>query len=129
MENSETSSVIPSSRLQLSNNTSGTAPASGEGPRRGNARGQHCGWAGCHFTFLQKPCNMRNLILLDSDSIDTLFWNENYVTKIRPSKTTLDMLTNGGPMAPDHICNVPDLDTRWYNPDALTNIITLADLS
>jgi hypothetical protein len=71
---------------------------------------------------------MRNLILLDSNSTDTIFCNENYVTNVRPSETTLDMLTNGGPMTTDQICDVPDLSTRWYNPDALTNIISLADL-
>eukprot|EP00957_Ditylum_brightwellii_P006200 469434-Ditylum_brightwellii.AAC.1 len=39
------------------------------------------------------------------------------------------MLTNGDPMTTDQICDVPDLGTRWYNLNAPTNIISLADLS
>eukprot|EP00957_Ditylum_brightwellii_P198658 15140901-Ditylum_brightwellii.AAC.1 len=38
------------------------------------------------------------------------------------------MLANGGSMTTDQICDVPDLGTRWCNPNALTNIISLADL-
>eukprot|EP00957_Ditylum_brightwellii_P126516 9643001-Ditylum_brightwellii.AAC.1 len=55
--------------------------------------------------------------------------HEEFDSTLQPSNTTLDMLPNGGPMTSDHIYDVPDLGTRWYSPDALTNIISLADLS
>ena len=42
------------------------------------------GWANLHFSFFQSN-EMRELVLLDSDSTDTVFCNRNYVTNIRKS--------------------------------------------
>jgi hypothetical protein len=39
---------------------------------------------------------MKELILLDSDSTDTVFCNPKYVTKIRESNYPLSISTNGG---------------------------------
>ena len=42
------------------------------------------GWAGVHCSFAL-DINMKQLILLDSDSTDTVFCNPKYVTNIRES--------------------------------------------
>ena len=69
---------------------------------------------------------MRDCILLDSDSTDTIFCNKEYVTNIRDSPTDMVMNTNGGPMVTKQLCDVPFLGTVWFNENLLTNIISLA---
>ena len=89
---------------------------------------QHVGWAGLHCSFAQMY-NMRDLILLDSDSSDTVFCNEKYVTNIRPSDEILQLNTNGGIMESREKCDVPRLSTYWFNRNTLTNIISLAHMA
>jgi hypothetical protein len=55
------------------------------------------GWAGLHCSFLQ-ALNMKEFILLDSDSTDTVFCNPEYVSNIRDSHYPLSISTNGGEM-------------------------------
>ena len=75
---------------------------------------QHVGWASLHCSFAQMY-NMRDLILLDSDSSDTVFCNEKYVINIRPSDEILQLNTNGGIMESQEKCDVPHLGTHWFN--------------
>jgi hypothetical protein len=49
-------------------------------------------WAGVHCSFAQ-AASLRDLILLDSDSTDTVFCNPNYVTNIQDTRATLKVLT------------------------------------
>ncbi len=51
------------------------------------------GWAGVHCSFAH-AVNLIKMILLDSDSTDSVFCNPNYVTNIRETKETLKVLTN-----------------------------------
>ena len=53
------------------------------------------GWAGVHCSFAQ-AINMRELVLLDSDSTDTIFCNPKYVMNIQDSDEPLSLSTNGG---------------------------------
>ena len=71
---------------------------------------------------------MRNLILLDSGSTDTVFCNKDFVKNIRPSKTQMKINTNRGVMIVKMICDIPDLGTFWYNEFALTTIISLSHM-
>ena len=89
---------------------------------------QHVGWTGLHYQLTQFN-NMRDLILLDSDSTDTIFCNEKYVSNIRASNKTLCLNTNGGVMESNMICNVPKLGTFWFNKKGITNIIALAHMT
>jgi hypothetical protein len=54
------------------------------------------GWTGLHCSFTQTGVDMKELILLDSDSTDTVFCNPKYVTNIRESNYPLSISTNGG---------------------------------
>jgi hypothetical protein len=89
---------------------------------------KNTGWAGIHCSFAQSN-NMKNLILLDSDSTDTVFCNPNYVTNIRDADATLELGTNGGPMTLTKSCDIPLLGTVWFNEKSISNIISLADMT
>ena len=103
--------------------------ASGSNNAQQPAGEQHVGvgWNGFNYTFLHTN-DMRNLILLDSGSTDTVFCNKDFVKNIRPSKTQMKINTNGGVMIFKMICDIPDLGTFWYNEFALTNIINLSHM-
>ena len=86
------------------------------------------GWAGVHCSFLQET-SLRDLILLDSDSTETIFCNAKYVKHIQNSNETLELGTNGGPLGSTMKCDVPHLGTHWFNPKWITNIISLAHMA
>ena len=91
------------------------------------------GWSNIHYNL--NNCNMKpkndlkELVLLDSDSTNTIFCNEKYVNNIRSAKQPLEIQTNGGVMTVTNICDIPYLGTHWFNAEAITNIISLADIS
>ena len=72
---------------------------------------------------------MRELVLLDSNSTDTVFCNSNYVTNIRKSYKPLILLTNRGEIITTQICKVPYLGTQWFKEHTATNIISLSDIA
>ena len=93
-----------------------------------NGNNKQVGWANMHFSFYQTN-EMYDMILLDSDSTTTIFCNKKYVSNIRNSNETLILNTNGGTLTATQICDIPFLGTHWYNEDAMTNIISLADMT
>jgi hypothetical protein len=86
------------------------------------------GWAGLQCSFAQ-TANMKELILLDSDSTDTVFCNRKYVKKIRDSGEPLSINTNGGVMKSTQKCDIQHIDNVWFNEDSMTNIIALKDMT
>ena len=86
------------------------------------------GWAGVHCSFAQ-GFDLKNLILLDSDSTDTIFCNEKFVTNIRDADQDLIMSTNGGPISSSKKCDVPYFPNVWFNKNSITNIISLKDMT
>ena len=73
---------------------------------------------------------MKDIILLDSDSTDSIFCNEKYVSNIRPSKEPLLMGTNGGgQLVSKYKCDVPYIGEAWFDSSSITNIISLADMA
>jgi hypothetical protein len=85
------------------------------------------GWTGLHCSFAQLA--MKNLILLDSDSTDSVFCNRNYVFNIRNSGEPLDINTNGGVMRATLKCDLQHIKDVWFNEDSMTNIIALKDMT
>jgi hypothetical protein len=73
---------------------------------------------------------MKDWILLDSDSTDTVFCNPEYVTDIRIEEDSdgMSMLTNGGSINSFKKCTVPNLGEHWFNENPITNIISMADM-
>jgi hypothetical protein len=86
------------------------------------------GWAGVHCFFAQYA-NLQDLILLDSDSTDTIFCNPKYVTNITDTDNELEVMTNGGPLMLKQRCEIPHLGEVWYNRHSITNIIALSDMT
>ena len=68
------------------------------------------GWVNLHFSFFQSK-EMKKLVLLDSNSTDTVFCNKTYVTNIRKSDKPLILKTNSGTIVTTEICQVPYLGT------------------
>ena len=72
---------------------------------------------------------MKNLVLLDSDSANTIFCSKEYVTNIRPAKKPLEIHTNGRTMMVTQQCKLHFLGTHWFNNKSMTNIISLTDIT
>jgi hypothetical protein len=68
---------------------------------------------GLHCSFAQ-TVDMKELIMLDSDSTDTVFCNPKYVTNIRESSYPLSISTNGGELKSYKKCDIPHIDNVWY---------------
>jgi hypothetical protein len=85
------------------------------------------GWAGVHCSFAH-AANLSEMILLDSNSTDSVFCNPNYVTNSRDTKETLKVLTNGEIMNSSQKCDVPYLGECWFNKESITNIIAMYDM-
>ena len=89
------------------------------------------GWASVqieNYAFLQGS-SMRDWVLLDSDSTDTIFCNPDYVTDIVNVKETLNLGTNRGVLASNQKCYIAGLGQRWYNENAIANVISLKDMA
>lgn len=93
-----------------------------------NDKDGHVGWAGVHCSFAHGE-NLKEFILLDSDSTDTVFCNSKYVTNIRDSNEVLRLNTNGGVLEVNKKCDVPHLGTHWFSDNAITNVISLAHMA
>jgi hypothetical protein len=68
------------------------------------------GWTGLHCSFTQTGVDMKELILLDSDSTDTVFCCPKYVTNIRESNYPLSISTHGGELKSHKKCDIPHID-------------------
>jgi Reverse transcriptase (RNA-dependent DNA polymerase) len=85
------------------------------------------GWSGAHVQFYQAT-EMRNWILLDNQSTVSLFCNPDLVTDINETTETLELSTNGGELYTNKKAAVPGYGTVWYDPDAITNIFSYAEM-
>ena len=72
--------------------------------------------------------NLKDLILLDNQSSKDLFGNSNMITNIHKAKTVMQMQTNGGMITNNHKATLPNYGEVWYNPSAITNILSFAKL-
>jgi hypothetical protein len=81
-----------------------------------------------HCSFAQYT-KLQDLILLDSDSTDTIFCNPKYITNIKDTDDQLEGITNGGPLMSKQRCDIPHLGECWYNEHSITNIIALSDMT
>ena len=81
-----------------------------------------------HFSFFQSN-KIRELVLLNSDSTNTVFCSKEYISNIIKLESPLVLRSNRGETKTSYICDVPYLGTQWYNKNAITNIISLANIT
>jgi len=84
---------------------------------------------GWNSLFVCPGVALKDLILLDSDSTDTIFCNPKYVKNVRQAESTLELRTNGGPLVSNQICDIPDLGKAWFNKDSIAIIISFAHMT
>ena len=71
------------------------------------------GWSNLHYNL--SNCNieqnnfMQDLVLLDSNLINTIFCNKSFFSNIKISKHPLETQTNGGTMTLNQACDIPYL--------------------
>ena len=73
--------------------------------------------------------NMRNKITFDSASTLNLWCNPKLCVNICKADHTIEMSTNAGKKMHDTIAMVPDIESDvWYDPKAMTNIVSQLQL-
>jgi hypothetical protein len=73
--------------------------------------------------------DLREIILLDSQSTMDLFCNAALVSKTSKSKSSMRLKSNGGTMAVSHKATLLGYNTSvWFSTRAITNIIALRNL-
>jgi hypothetical protein len=88
------------------------------------------GWCNTNIAMqLFQSNEMKMWVLLDSQSSKSVFCNPSYVKNIRNSNKILDLRTNGGHMITKKECDVEYMGTTWYNENAVTNILSFAEMA
>jgi hypothetical protein len=68
-------------------------------------------------------------VLLDSDSMVSIFCNSNLLTDIHDAPEPLILENNGGGhQVPTQMGTITNFGTVWYNPESITNILFLAQV-
>ena len=86
------------------------------------------GWAGVHHGFYQASV-MKNYILLDNESTDTIFCNPDMVTNIREVDESLTLTTNAGVLTTNLKADIPGWGEAWFAPNSMTNIFSYAEMA
>ena len=87
------------------------------------------GWAGVHYHLYQSEM-MRDWILLDNESTVTIFCNPNMVNDIHEtSEEPLNLITNAGILQTTQKATLPGWGEVWFNPQAITNIFSYAEMA
>ena len=72
---------------------------------------------------------MKELIISDSDSTDTVFCNPKCISNIQDSDNQFSINTIGGIMKSHQKCDIPYINDVWYNKKYITNIINMKDMT
>ena len=85
------------------------------------------GWSGAQIQFYDAD-EMKEYIILDNGSTVSLFCNPDLVENIRSTNQTLKLSTNGGDILTNKRATVPGYGEVWYDPNAIANIFSLAEM-
>lgn len=84
-------------------------------------------WAGVQVKRSKE--NMKDWILLDNQSSETVFCNKKFVRNIRKSPKQLKLETIGGALTIDQVADLPDFGPVWFSPKAITNVFSKAEMA
>jgi hypothetical protein len=89
------------------------------------------GWTGAYVRYNFAQCEeMKDWIQLDNQSTATIFCNPKFVDDIRKSKhEALALQTNGGVLYTETKATLPQWGKVWFNPEAVTNIFSYAEMA
>ena len=76
-----------------------------------------------------KKLNIKDLILLDSDSNVTIMCNKKHVSNICGTADAMHIETNWGVTTTKQKCYVPDIGEHWFSEKSITNILSLSDIA
>jgi hypothetical protein len=108
------------SHLNQDNNNASTEPST-------SSPSTTDGWSGAHVQLYQAN-EMKKWILLDNGSTVNLFFNPQLVENIKETNEMLELSTNGGDLFTNKKATVPGYGEVWYDPDAITNIFSFAEM-
>ena len=104
--------------------TQNTSGSNSDSTLTSKASSKRTGWLNLHYNLSNcrsnKSMELKDLVLLDSDSTNTIFCNREYVKNIRKTKTPLEIQTNGGTLTVTQTCKIPFLGTHWFDKEAIT---------
>ena len=72
---------------------------------------------------------MRNWLLLDSCSSVNLCCNKDILHSVKRDGETLELQTNGGTCSTDQKATLPGFGEVWYDPNSMTNVLSLGLVS
>ena len=87
-----------------------------------------------NFTFVQncrsaEGINLRNCVLLDSESTVHAFCNRNLVERVWAASDSMTLVSNGGEITTSMMCQIKNLAPQqpvWFHPEYITNVLSLA---
>ena len=131
---------LTQSKKELSNDqdsatktTQNTSASNSDSTLTSKISSKKIGWSNLQYDLSNcrsnKEIELKDLVLLDSDSTNTLFCNRDYVKNIKKAKIPFEIQTNEGPLTVTQTCKIPFLVPHWFVEGAITKIISLADLS
>ena len=113
------------SHAQAANTTQQTSEATVSDLTKESNQISYTQW---NFAHISESDDMRNKILLDSQSTVSLFCNPNLVSNIRETNETLILRTNAGRLRTNLKATVKNWGDVWFSTEAITNIFSNAEV-
>jgi len=81
-----------------------------------------------HCNTTANPMKLHDIILLDNQSTVDLFCNRKFVSHVWKTKHSMTVHGNGGTLTTNMKAHVDNYGDVWYDPSAITNILSLKNV-